>query len=207
MKPSFAQRNAHAKHWGRNPLPKKLHQPSQQPFSCVLGHFWHGDKRTNEKMNKQPGDPRASLLLTGVRGQSFAIGLYFPTVSTSVPPSPLIMPTTGGQVVAPTSANQHPRYILSYLMPTTGGQVVILPLQAILDSRSAICWILLLQLDGAVHTFTVRSVGSFVFVPNHICSQLILKIIRVASLYAGLHYIDVRRNSTESMNRVMAIAW
>ena len=33
----------------------------QQPFSCVLGHFWRGDKRTN----KQPGDPSASLLLTG----------------------------------------------------------------------------------------------------------------------------------------------
>ena len=107
-------------------------------------------------MNKQPGDPRASLLLTGVRGQSFAIGLYFPTVSTSVPPSPLIMPTTGGQVVAPTSANQHPKYILSYLMPTTGGQVVILPLQASSDFQSAICWILLVQLDGAVHTFPLH---------------------------------------------------
>ena len=70
------------------------------------------------------------------------------------------MPTTGGQVVAPTSANQHPKYILSYLMPTTGGQVVILPLQAISDSRSAICYILLVPLDGAVHTFTPRSVGS-----------------------------------------------
>ena len=33
---------------------------SQQPFSCVLGHFRHGVKRTNE----QSGDPSASLLLT-----------------------------------------------------------------------------------------------------------------------------------------------
>ena len=37
----------------------------QQPFSCVLGHFRHG--------HEQPGDPRASLLLTSVRRQSFAI--------------------------------------------------------------------------------------------------------------------------------------
>ena len=41
---------------------------SQHPLSCVLGHFQHGDKQTNE----QPGDPRASLLLTSVRRQSFA---------------------------------------------------------------------------------------------------------------------------------------
>ena len=34
---------------------------SQQPFSCVLGHFRRGDERTN----KQQGDPSASLLLTG----------------------------------------------------------------------------------------------------------------------------------------------
>ena len=40
---------------------------SQQPFSCVLGHFWHGDKQS------QPGDLSASLLLTSVRRQSFAI--------------------------------------------------------------------------------------------------------------------------------------
>ena len=33
---------------------------SQQSFCCVLGHFRHGDKQTNN----QPGDPRASLLLT-----------------------------------------------------------------------------------------------------------------------------------------------
>ena len=105
----------------------------------------------NERTIEQPGESR----------QSFAIGPFFPTVSTSVPPSPLIMPTTGVQVVAPTSANQHPKYVLSYLMPATGGQVVILPLHAISDSRSAICWILLVQLDGAVHTSTPRSVGSF----------------------------------------------
>ena len=43
---------------------------SQQPFFCVLGHFRHGDKRTNER---QPGDPSASLPLTSVRRQSFAI--------------------------------------------------------------------------------------------------------------------------------------
>ena len=145
-----------------------MHPPSQQPFACVLGHFRHGDEQTNE----QPGDPRASLLLTSVRRQYFAIGLFFPTVSTSVPPSPLIMPTTGGQVVAPTSVNQNTKYILSYLMPTTGGQVVILSLQAILDFRSAICWILLVQLDGAVQTFIARPVGSFLtlckirFAPN-----------------------------------------
>ena len=41
---------------------------SQHPFSCVLGHFRHGDERTNN----QPGDPSASLLLTSVRRQSFA---------------------------------------------------------------------------------------------------------------------------------------
>ena len=40
---------------------------SQQPFSCVLGHFWHGDEWTNN----QPADPRASLLVTSVRRQSF----------------------------------------------------------------------------------------------------------------------------------------
>ena len=33
---------------------------SQKPFSCVLGHFRHGDNRTPN----QPGDPSASLLLT-----------------------------------------------------------------------------------------------------------------------------------------------
>ena len=32
---------------------------SQQPFSCVFGHFRHGDKQPTE----QPGDTRASLLL------------------------------------------------------------------------------------------------------------------------------------------------
>ena len=42
---------------------------SQQPFSSVLGHFRHGD----DQMNEQPGDPSASLLLTSVRRQSFAI--------------------------------------------------------------------------------------------------------------------------------------
>ena len=33
---------------------------NEQPFSCVLGHFRHGDNRTT----KQPADPSASLLLT-----------------------------------------------------------------------------------------------------------------------------------------------
>ena len=33
---------------------------SQQPFSCVFGHFRHGDKQPTEQL----GDPRASLLLT-----------------------------------------------------------------------------------------------------------------------------------------------
>ena len=33
---------------------------SQQPFSCVFGHFRHSDKQPTE----QPGDTRASLLLT-----------------------------------------------------------------------------------------------------------------------------------------------
>ena len=35
---------------------------SQQPFSCVLGHFWHwhGD---NKQTNNVPGDPSASRLL------------------------------------------------------------------------------------------------------------------------------------------------
>ena len=35
------------------------------------GHFRHGEERTNN----QPGDPSASLLLTSVRRQSFAIPL------------------------------------------------------------------------------------------------------------------------------------
>ena len=42
---------------------------SQQLFVCVFSHFRHGDERTT----KQPGDPSASLLLTSVRRQSFAI--------------------------------------------------------------------------------------------------------------------------------------
>ena len=42
---------------------------SQQLFVCVFSHFRHGDERTTE----QPGDPSASLLLTSVRRQSFAI--------------------------------------------------------------------------------------------------------------------------------------
>ena len=42
---------------------------SQQLFVCVVSHFRHGDKRPNE----QPGEPSASLLLTNVRRQSFAI--------------------------------------------------------------------------------------------------------------------------------------
>ena len=32
-----------------------------------MGHFWHGDGRTND----HPGDPRASLLLTSLRRQAF----------------------------------------------------------------------------------------------------------------------------------------
>ena len=38
----------------------------RQPFSCVLGHFWHGDSQPNN------WDPSASLLLTSVRKQPFA---------------------------------------------------------------------------------------------------------------------------------------
>ena len=34
---------------------------SQQPFSCVLGNFPHGD---DNQTNEQPGDPSASRLLT-----------------------------------------------------------------------------------------------------------------------------------------------
>ena len=34
---------------------------SQQPFSCVFGHFRHGG---DKQSTKQPGDPSASLLLT-----------------------------------------------------------------------------------------------------------------------------------------------
>ena len=26
---------------------------NQQPFSCVLGHFWHGDERTNKQTNNR----------------------------------------------------------------------------------------------------------------------------------------------------------
>ena len=47
---------------------------SMKPFSCVLGHFRHGDEQTNKR--PEPADPRASLLLTSVRGQSFAIFRY-----------------------------------------------------------------------------------------------------------------------------------
>ena len=48
---------------------------SQQPFSCVLGHFRHGDNQTHNRTT----DPSASQLL--MRRQSFAImflsnGLY-----------------------------------------------------------------------------------------------------------------------------------
>ena len=41
---------------------------SQQPFSCLLGHFRHGDN----KPTKQLGDPSASVLLTSVRKHSYA---------------------------------------------------------------------------------------------------------------------------------------
>ena len=149
----------------------------------------------NERTIEQPGESR----------QSFAIGPFFPTVSTSVPPSPLIMPTTGGQVVAPTSANQNAKYILSYLMPTTGGLDVILPLQLLfperhlLDSTRATRW-------RCPHFHRTVSWVFSDFAANHIFSQLILKIIGVTSLYAGLHYIDVRRNSTESMDTAMVMA-
>ena len=49
---------------------------SQQLFVCVFSHFRHGDKRPNE----QPGEPRASLLLTSVRRQSFAKRSYEQTI-------------------------------------------------------------------------------------------------------------------------------
>ena len=45
------------------------------------------------------------------------------------------------------------------------------------------------------------------FVTNHVCSQLIWKIIGVTSLCAALQNIDVRRNSTESMDKAMEMAW
>ena len=41
---------------------------SQQPFSCVLGHFWHGD---DKRTTNQPADPRASLLLTSEKAVVF----------------------------------------------------------------------------------------------------------------------------------------
>ena len=44
----------------------------QQLFVCVFSHFRLGDEQPNNQPTNQPGDPRASLLLTSVRRQSFA---------------------------------------------------------------------------------------------------------------------------------------
>ena len=48
---------------------------SQQPFSSVLGHFWHGDTQTNKRPNKKPCDPNAACPWP-VRKQSFAVSEY-----------------------------------------------------------------------------------------------------------------------------------
>ena len=57
----------HAKDW----LDQLFLFPSLEKgftYGCVFGHF----RRGGEKPNKQPGDPRASLLLTSEKAESTA---------------------------------------------------------------------------------------------------------------------------------------
>ena len=89
-------------------------------------------------------------------------------------------------------------------MPTTGGLDVILQLQTISDSLER--HLLDSNRWRCPHFHRTVSWDFSDFVTNHICSQLTLKIIGVTSLYAGLHYIDVRRNSNEYMDTAMVMA-
>ena len=51
----------------------------QQPFFCVLGHFWHDD---TQPKNNQLGDPSAGLLLTSEKAVFCKIHVFIISVMT-----------------------------------------------------------------------------------------------------------------------------
>ena len=81
----------------------------------------------------------------------------------------------------------------------------MIEVQAISESRSAICWNMLMQLDGAVYNLTVHllhgQVDLFLYFDKENFSQLLLDIIGAGNLYKSQYHIVFRGHLDGSSNR------